>query len=179
MVEHMWKFFLIVPIPLVSTILGLIYTKRGYKGKKNIIAGIIMTSLLCVFGNFTNLYSDYISHDIEYLNYISDRINIAFPKESYISIEYSDQGDFESRAMVKFYNDVEAFEYMIDRNKNWKPDTSFIPVDALDLYTITFTAEYDYYLVYNLSENNYNTFDGDLLYLAYNMEDDLLFIVWY
>ena len=54
MVEHMWKFFLIIPIPLSSLILGIIFTTKGYKCKKNIIVGIIMIVILSIFGTFTN-----------------------------------------------------------------------------------------------------------------------------
>ena len=34
MTEHMWKFYLFLPLPLASLILGVIYIGQGYKCKK-------------------------------------------------------------------------------------------------------------------------------------------------
>ncbi len=48
--KNMWVFFLFMPIPISSIILGLYLGNRGYKTKKNIIAGIIMTVILFLFG---------------------------------------------------------------------------------------------------------------------------------
>lgn len=50
--ENMWLFFLMTPIPIASTIYGFILKSKGYRCKKNIIAGIIMTFFLCVYGSF-------------------------------------------------------------------------------------------------------------------------------
>jgi len=47
-VENMWVFFLMTPIPISSIIFGFILKSKGYKYKKNIIVGLIMTFFLCV-----------------------------------------------------------------------------------------------------------------------------------
>ncbi len=52
MQENMWTFFLMTPIPISSIILGFILRAKGYKYKKNIIAGFIMTFFLCIYGSF-------------------------------------------------------------------------------------------------------------------------------
>lgn len=52
-VENMWLFFLLTPIPIASTVFGFILKSKGYKYKKNIVAGIIMTILLCIYGSFS------------------------------------------------------------------------------------------------------------------------------
>lgn len=51
-VENMWLFFLLTPIPIASIVFGFILKSKGYKYKKNIIAGIIMTFFLCIYGSF-------------------------------------------------------------------------------------------------------------------------------
>lgn len=51
--ENMWLFFLFVPIPVASLIFGFMMKSKGYQYKKNIIAGIVMTFLLCIYGSFT------------------------------------------------------------------------------------------------------------------------------
>jgi transcriptional regulator with XRE-family HTH domain len=55
-VDNMWLFFLLTPIPITSVILGFILKSKGYKYKKNIIAGIIMTLFLCIYGSFTFIF---------------------------------------------------------------------------------------------------------------------------
>ncbi len=53
--QNMWVFFLFVPISAASIIYGFIVQKRGYGVKKNIIAGFIVTALLCAYGAFAFL----------------------------------------------------------------------------------------------------------------------------
>lgn len=55
-VENMWLFFLMTPIPIASTIFGFVLKSKGYKYKKNIIVGIIMTFLLCIYGSFIFMF---------------------------------------------------------------------------------------------------------------------------
>lgn len=55
-IENMWIFFALTPIPISSTIFGFILKSKGFKYKKNIIAGIIITILLCAYGSFVFLF---------------------------------------------------------------------------------------------------------------------------
>lgn len=55
-VESMWMFFLFTPIPIASAIFGFILKSKGYKYKKNIIAGIIVTFFLCIYGAFAFIF---------------------------------------------------------------------------------------------------------------------------
>ncbi len=55
-IENMWLFFLMTPIPITSTIFGFVLKSKGYRYKKNIIVGIIMTFFLCIYGSFTFIF---------------------------------------------------------------------------------------------------------------------------
>ena len=44
MVENMWLFFIPLPIPLASLILGIIYKIKGLRVTKNIVVGIIFNA---------------------------------------------------------------------------------------------------------------------------------------
>lgn len=55
-VENMWMFYLLTPIPIASIVFGLVLKSKGYTYKKNIVAGIIMTLLLCIYGSFTFMF---------------------------------------------------------------------------------------------------------------------------
>ena len=178
MAEYMWKFFLIIPIPLTSLILGIVFVKKGYKCKKNIVAGIIMIVLLSMFGSFTYKFSSFISHDVEYLTEISHATNIDIPLNAYISVSYNYTNEGDSLAMVKFEDD-RMYVDNIQNNSNWKTDISFIPSSVDNLYVLTLTSDYEYFVVYNVTSNTYNTFDGKLIYFAYDVETNVLFIYCY
>lgn len=55
-VENTWVFFLLTPIPIASAVVGLVRKSKGYPYKKNLIAGIIVTILLCIYGSFSFLF---------------------------------------------------------------------------------------------------------------------------
>lgn len=55
-VENMWLFFLLTPIPIASIIFGFVLKSKGYKYKKNIIVGFIMTFFLCIYGLFAFMF---------------------------------------------------------------------------------------------------------------------------
>ena len=55
-VENMWLFFLLTPIPITSIIFGFVLKSKGYKYKKNIIVGFIMTFFLCIYGLFAFMF---------------------------------------------------------------------------------------------------------------------------
>ena len=54
--ENMWVFFLMTPIPLSSIIFGFILKSKGYQYKKNVIVGLIVVILLCVYGSFAFVF---------------------------------------------------------------------------------------------------------------------------
>lgn len=178
MVEYMWKFFLIIPLPLASLILGIVFIRKGYKCKKNIIAGIIMIIVLSLFGSFTNKFSSQISHDTKYLTKISETTNIDISTAAYVSIVYDFQIEDDSLAMVKF-NDDSMYVNNIEKNSNWKGDVSFIPSDVNNLFILSLTSDYEYFTVYNTTSNTYNNFDGELIYFAYDVDSKVLFIYCY
>ncbi len=53
--RDMWILYLLTPIPIASIVFGGVLKKKEYKYKKNIIVGIIVLVLLCIFGSFTFL----------------------------------------------------------------------------------------------------------------------------
>lgn len=58
MIDNMWLFFCFVPIPLASIAYSFYLKNQGYKYKKNLIVGIIMTTLLCIYGSFSMIFAN-------------------------------------------------------------------------------------------------------------------------
>ncbi len=54
--ENTWLFFTMTPIPVSSVIFGIVAKHNGYNFKKNIVVGIIMTVLLCIYGSFVFIF---------------------------------------------------------------------------------------------------------------------------
>lgn len=58
MVHQMWMCYLVIPIPILSIGLSFFLKRKGRKYKKNLIAGIIVAVLLCIYGSFAILFRD-------------------------------------------------------------------------------------------------------------------------
>lgn len=55
--QHSWRAFLFLPIPLASIALGFILKKKHFFYKKNIVIGIVIAGILCVYGCFYLVFS--------------------------------------------------------------------------------------------------------------------------
>lgn len=178
MTEYMWIFFLFLPIPVSSVVMGIIYKIKGYKCLKNIIAGSIIAFFLFIYGMFTFLFKDQISHDYDYMNQIEEVVNIDFPDEGYISIDLS----AKPAAYVRFEKkDIEAFVSSLNNDGRWKDSIAFMPADMLDpIYTSRITG-CDYYCLFDVNASTYNDVQSKVnhkyILLAYNTNDELLTII--
>ena len=184
MVEYMWTFFLVIPIPLTSTILGIVFLRKNYKCKKNIIAGIIMCILLSIFGCLTFAFKDQIRHDFQYVNDIENTINIDLPNSGYVSYQIvkTDGQNKSSNGMVKFENASEIYN-TVKNDRRFKTNTDAIPSNYVNSYDLAATQNYDYFMLFDvtcLEANNviYSNHDGHrFIYLAYNVETNILYVV--
>ena len=62
-VEYTWIFFLFLPIPITSIVIGFLFRARGFRCKKNLIAGFIVAAFLTLYGSVFFLYSGDYAHD--------------------------------------------------------------------------------------------------------------------
>ena len=178
--EHLWKFLLVIPIPVLSIVLGIIYKRKGYKCKKNIVGGIIMATLLFIYGMFPTLLATNISHDMKYAQEISQEINFDIPDDGHISVAVAPEDNCHLYAMIKITNEEEHdFVARLKKSSNWKTDMSFIPANAITPYELAITSKYHYFSVYNTTTNSYNNFTGKLIYMAYNVDTNILYVYWY
>ena len=176
-VEYTWAFFLVVPIPLSSVVLGFIYKFKGYRCLKNIIAGCIMIPLLCIYGSFTFLSAGTVSHDWNYLSEIESIVDFDFPNEGHITVDLMGIEEGSYGIQIKLDRDASAgFVSQLENNTNWKRDVSFMPANAVDLYTLTYITDYDYFSVYNITTESYNNFPGTLILMAYDVETRMIYI---
>ena len=102
--ENMWVFYLFLPIPILSIILGIKYKKVGYKCTKNIVAGFIIGFLLFVYGSFTLLFENSYIEDYSLVNEIEQKINFELPDNGEIkTINWDDSAMGEIKIISTSY----------------------------------------------------------------------------
>ena len=171
------------PIPILSSILGIIYSKKGLNYKKNIIVGMIALILIFIQVLFPPL--DYDPYDYNRVTEIGKEIGVKFPDDGECSITLFDREKYNSEAYIYMMGSIyvkensDEFLNEIESNKNWikKLDnklSTLVPFGA--------PKKDDYYLIYNVTLNEYNKVPEDeeddfiFYYLSYNINKKEVYI---
>lgn len=193
MIENMWLFFLPLPIPLSSLILGIVYKKKGLKTTKNIVVGIIFTVLLFIYGSFTFIFSGMYSHDFSYVNRIESLIDFDLPDKGDITTQNWDNGPqtgTQAETVHYFYtsditftdkDEIAKFNALISQNELWLTYVSTPLLGAVPLmYSyLPSSAQYDYFMIYNVDLKTYNTIPESsgtykFIFTAYNSQQGIM-----
>lgn len=197
--ENMWVFFIFLPIPIVSIILGALRLKRREKGRKNIIVGIIMAFLLIIYGSFSIIHeepktvvrptvdveidSEEVTVVYDYISEIEKTVNIDLPDSGVIT---------DTKTVVGGEPWNEDISYNITTMKISNHDAHLFEKDQtkFDLWNNRLSSEFDdylphgikefdadYHLIYNETNDEYNkliTVDGEykLWYLCYYADEN-------
>lgn len=161
--ENMWLFFLLTPIPIASIALGFILKAKNYKYKKNIIIGIIMTVLLCIYGSFSFIFTNVFDHSDEPIIKTEQTIGIDIPEhEEIITQDWTKGTQSVSRGYIYFTSDIYFDNLAVnDFEKQLTNDDKWLSSVSNDLIGITspmnYYGFYDYVLIYNVDTAEYNT----------------------
>ncbi len=188
--ENMWLFFLLTPIPIASIALGFTLKSKGYKYKKNIIVGIIMTALLCIYGSFSFIFANTFDHSDKPIIRAEQTIGIDIPEHKQISTQdwtkgtqSVSRGYIYSTSEIYFDNSaVKEFEKQLATDDRWLSSISSNMIcitSPINDYGI-----YDYVLIYNLDTSEYNTLPSNsgnfrFINILYRLEDNQMKIVEY
>ena len=162
-VEKTWVFFLMTPIPIASAVLGFVLKSKGRKYKKNIIVGIIVTALLCLYGSFSFIFANEYDHGDWPVVKTEQITGIDIPEYTQINTQDWTNGTQSiSRGYIYyisniyFDNDaVEDFEKQIATDDKW---LSAIPNDLIGITAPFGDNNFYYYkLIYNTDTSEYNT----------------------
>ncbi|MBQ6707697.1 MAG: helix-turn-helix transcriptional regulator [Clostridia bacterium] len=188
--EAMWIMFLFIPIPLASIIFGFVMKAKGYKTKKNIIGGIIILSLLCIYGSFTFISSDMYSHSDEPIKRVEEMLQIDIPEHNRINTtDYTKYNQNFGNKIIHyqseiFFNDdkTESFENQLPKNSKFLKK---IPNRLSGILSrISFVGENDYVLIYNVDTKEYNALPKEsgnynFINIRYSAETNKMEIVEY
>lgn len=189
-VENMWLFFLLTPIPIASIVLGFILKSKGYKYRKNIIVGIIMSALLCIYGSFSFIFANVYNHSDEPIVRIEQLMEIDLPIHKQINTQNWTKGTQSvSRGYIYYISDIYFDEYEADKfEKQLKTDDKWLSSIQNDLIGIASPLRdyfaYDHLLIYNVNTSEYNTLpygNGTFRFINifYRTEDNQMRVVEY
>ncbi|MBQ7406486.1 MAG: helix-turn-helix domain-containing protein [Clostridia bacterium] len=190
MTENMWIFFLFLPIPIASVVFGFYLKKKGYKYKKNVVVGVIMAALLCIYGSFTFIFSDIYSHSDEPIVNTEQMLKIDIPEHSRINTQDWTKGTQSvPRGYIYSTSDiyfddtaVGQFENNISNDAKWISD---IPNDMVGITSYFCDIQTsDYYIIYNKDTGEFNKLPNSsgtyvFINVLYNAESNTMKLVEY
>lgn len=176
---YSWVLYILAVIPLASLIFGIIFNRR-HKCKKNIIIGIIMTAVLCLYGSFCFIFRMMYSFDTNYIYTLKETTEIDFPEECLL-VQQAPSPTYST--YIKFTNENEITDF--ENNKLvlplWKDISSLDEQDNSYIYSYikSLEDEYDKYCICNLNTpivNDSVNYSYDKVLLCYNSKDNVLHI---
>ena len=188
--ENMWLFFLFSPIPIASVIFGFYLKSKGYKYKKNVVSGIIITALLCIYGSFTFIFTNIYDYSDEPIARTEQILGIDIPVHKHIITQDWTQGtQTVSRGYIYSTSDISfdniavlEFEKQLATDDKW---LSSIPNDFIGITSpLNNYGFYDYTLIYNIDTAEYNSLPSNsgnfrLINVLYSMETNKMKIIEY
>ena len=189
-VENMWTFFVLLPIPVASIVFGILLKKRGYKWKKNVIAGAIIAFFLTIYGSFTFIFSGVFDHSDRHILAVERYTGIDIPKQSFVSTQDWNWGEENDSQSPMYYTseihfedvDIAEFEASMRRDSRWQP---VMKTELKGLRPVLSTyREGCYTLMYNIDEREYNTVPTQsgtyhFLCIFYDMQENIMYIEEY
>ena len=164
---NMWLFFLCTPIPLASVVFGFVLKAKGYAYKKNVIGGLIVTGVLCIYGCFFLIDAHIYDHSDAPIIRIEQIVGIDIPDHKAINTQdWTNSVQLASREHVYSSSDVyfdiaeaEKLEKQIMEDDRW---LSALPSDLIGISsTLSDYSSYDYILIYNTETSEYNSLPQD------------------
>ncbi len=176
-VKNMWILWCWLPIPILSIILGFKYKRAGFKCTKNIVAGIIVSFILLIYGAFC-LFPTF-SEDYKQIDAYRNIIAANLPENGDLEIQdwgtYFDEDKTEYTIINAYYDNenVESLEKSIENNEKWILSEKIKSQLKIFIPSTLFSDKDAYYSIYNKTTNEYNTIpenSGD--YEIYAMKYD-------
>ena len=172
-VRYSWVMLLFIPIGVFSILIGSKLKSSNQSYKKNFIVSFICLPLLIIFGSYRLIFNNVVSYDAGKVSEIAVKINLELPDDVKVATVKLDLYDM---SCVKIMDDesTEAFEREIGSNKLWKNELNSEIKGLLPLDILYESVNYDYFVFYNITSNEYNIppKDGEFEYIfvAYDRE---------
>ena len=180
MIRYTWIMLLFIPIGVLSIYVGLKLKKSEQSYKKNIIIAVVCVPLLIIFGSYSFIFSGSFSYNIDTVIAIEEKTNLDLPDQVKIATEYWDSYAV-SYLKIEDQEGKENFEQQLKTSPAWQAKLSSKIKTLWPIQTQTELALFDYFLFYNVSTGEYNSFpvDGeyDCIFIAYDQDLQRLMII--
>lgn len=179
LMKNNWAYFCLLPVPILSIILGYKFNKIGIKCKKNIVAGFIMCFILIFSGFPYFIENSEKKEEYKEIYKYQNIINLQLPNNGEIDIYNWGPTSMEDmdnyREIFVYYDneDVAILEKDIENNPNWFLYTE-IKSNLKIMIPIILSGDNDaYYCIYNNTTNQYNALPNEPgVYEIYAMKYD-------
>ncbi len=160
-IKNAWVFWLWLPIPLLSIILGFKYKNAGFRCTKNIVGGFIVAFLLLIYGSFC-LFPTF-SQDYSKIDAYRNIIDANLPDNGELEIqdwETNFEDDKINYTIIDAYyykEDVSKLEQSIENSPNWILSKEIKSTLKILIPQHLRADEDAYFSIYNKTTNEYNT----------------------
>ncbi|MBQ6883742.1 MAG: hypothetical protein IJO25_05320, partial [Clostridia bacterium] len=179
-IRYSWVMLLFIPIGLLSILFGFKLKNNKQKYKKYFIISFICLSLLVIFGSYRFIFNSVVTYDVNEISIVEEKINFEIPDQVKVSntklklynISYAKIIDNESKR---------AFEEKIRNNQLWQ-DVLNTGIKGLLPFDVQYeTADFDYFLFFNVTSDEYNAFPPSgqnvCIFVAYDCDSQRLIIL--
>lgn len=177
MTRYSWIMFLFMPFGILSIIIGVALKKHNQKYKKNFIVAFISLTWLILA---SPIFHHSVNYDVDKVTSIGNNINIKLPNELKVaSLSY---GEYDlTYAKIIDENSKVKFEEEIKKNYLWKDDLSS-DIKSLLPYQLQYEiGSFDYFVFYNASTKEYNTFpkssSAECVFVSYALKNQRLMLI--
>ena len=189
-VLNTWIFYLVLPLPIFSIFYGLRIKGLGIKWKRNVVVGIIMSSLLVIYGSFFIFFSSSFTYDYSYINQVESFIDFELPDAGKITTyNYGNVSDSigtkkESGVIFLDQDEINNLNLRINTSNKWTNEITSINLSLLPKHQQIIIGEFDYFIIYNITLDSYNSIPNtsgtfDFLFIAYNVDSGQMRIIEY
>lgn len=171
-IRYSWIMLFFIPLGLISILIGRKLKQNEQNYKKNYYIAFICLPLLTIIGSYRFLFSR-VSYDVGKVDIIENKTKIDLPNKVKIATNIY---DFYEISYVKIIdkNERNTFEQNIKNNIFWNDHLSSKIKSLLPINVQYETTNCDYFVFYNLTNDEYNMYPADgeyeCVFIAYDFE---------
>lgn len=162
--KNMWVFFLWLPMPILSIILGFKFNKKEFHCTRNIVAGFVIGALLLIVGSMSSIPS--LSEDYNKIDEYRNIMDVDIPNDGELAIydpaACFDEEKKECTRLEVYYSDIknnelESLVSSIESNNNWFLSKEIKSKLKIFISHFSYVSNEDvYFSIYNKTTDEYN-----------------------
>lgn len=158
-IKNLWIFWLWLPIPALSIILGTKYKRVHASFDKNILSGVIVGVLLLILGSFSFFL---INQEYSKIYKYEEVLNITLPSDGELYMQeydayFNNMNEFVKIDVYFESDDCTEINELIKSKSNWVSIDELSSELRIFIPTTLVGSESSYFSIYNKTLDNYNS----------------------